>query len=452
MVFAYNCLYMKSIQKSEKEIQESIMSLVKEWHEVKFSNKSFTAGESYVNYSGRVFDEKELLNLVDSSLEFWLTGGRYDNQFCENLSKYLGVKHALTVNSGSSANLLAFSALTAPEIDRINRRLMPGDEFITVAASFPTTVNPAIQYGMTPVFLDIDLGTYNINISKLEEAISNKTKLIMLAHTLGNPFNLKVVMDVAKKHNLWVIEDTCDALGSTYDGKLCGTVGDIGTLSFYPAHQITMGEGGAVVTNNSILKMYLSSYRDWGRDCWCPSGKDNTCGKRFGWELGSLPPGYDHKYIYSHIGYNLKITDMQAAIGLAQLEKLPFFIEARRKNHKEIYKALKPFEDFFILHEATENSNPCWFGFMIYVKEGAPFTKQDLVLHLEENKIATRNLFAGNILRQPAYKEIKHRIVGDLKNTDNVMSRAFWIGVYPGIDDVRRNYMIETITNFCKKY
>lgn len=443
---------MKSVEKSEKEIQNSIMSLVKEWYEVKFSKKSFKPGETYVNYGGRVFDEKELLNLVDSSLEFWLTGGRYDDEFCDKLSKYLDVKHALTVNSGSSANLLAFSALTAPELDRINRRLLPGDEFITVAASFPTTVNPAIQYGMVPVFLDVDLSTYNINVSKLEEAISKKTKLIMIAHTLGNPFNLNAVMEVAKKHNLWVIEDTCDALGSVYDGKLCGTVGDMGTLSFYPAHQITMGEGGAVITNNSILKLYLSSYRDWGRDCWCPSGKDNTCGKRFGWELGSLPKGYDHKYIYSHIGYNLKITDMQAAIGVAQLEKLPHFIDSRKKNHAAIYKALKPFEDFLILHEATEKSDPCWFGFMIYVKENAPFTKQDMVLYLEENKIATRNLFAGNILRQPAYKDLKHRVVGDLTNTDNLMNRAFWIGVYPGIDESRRSYLIETLTNFCKKW
>jgi len=438
------------IKKTEKEIHHSIMSLVKEWHEVKFSKKDFKPGETYVNYSGRVFDEKELLNLIDSSLEFWLTGGRYDSAFCESLSKYLGIKHALTVNSGSSANLLAFSALTAPELDKINRRLIPGDEFITVAASFPTTVNPAIQFGLTPVFLDIELGTYNIDIKKLEEAISEKTKLIMIAHTLGNPFNIDEVMIVAKKHNLWVIEDTCDALGSTYDGKLCGTIGDIGTLSFYPAHQITMGEGGAVVTNNSILKMYLNSFRDWGRDCWCPSGKDNTCGKRFGWELGSLPPGYDHKYIYSHIGYNLKITDMQAAIGLAQLDKLESFISARKRNHKAIYDALKPFENFLILHETTKKSDPCWFGFMIYVKPEAPFSKQDFVLYLEENKIATRNLFAGNILRQPAYTSLKHRIVGDLKNTDLTMNNAFWVGVYPGIDDNRRNYMIDHLVKFCK--
>jgi CDP-6-deoxy-D-xylo-4-hexulose-3-dehydrase len=440
------------VKKSEKEIHDSIMSLIKEWHEVKFSKKDFKPGETYVNYSGRVFDEKELLNLIDSSLEFWLTGGKYDNEFCEGLSKYLGVKHALTVNSGSSANLLAFSALTAPELDRINKRIIPGDEFITVAASFPTTVNPAIQFGLTPVFLDIELGTYNIDINKLEEAISEKTKLIMIAHTLGNPFNIDEVMKVAKKHNLWVIEDTCDALGSTYDGKLCGTIGDIGTLSFYPAHQITMGEGGAVVTNNSILKMYLNSFRDWGRDCWCPSGKDNTCGKRFGWELGSLPPGYDHKYIYSHIGYNLKITDMQAAIGLAQLDKLESFISARKRNHKAIYDALKPFENFLILHEATKKSDPCWFGFMIYVKPEAPFSKQDFVLYLEENKIATRNLFAGNILRQPAYAALKHRIVGDLKNTDLTMNNAFWVGVYPGIDDNRRNYMIDHLVKFCKKH
>ncbi len=441
----------KNIECTEETIHKEIMDLVKQLYEVRFKNKTFCPGKDYVNYSGRVFNENELLNLVDSSLEFWLTGGRYDDMFCKKLSDYLGVKHSLTVNSGSSANLLAFSALTAPELDKIERRLLPGDEFITVAASFPTTVNPAIQYGLNPVFLDIELGTYNIDISKLEEAISPKTKLIMIAHTLGNPFNLDEIMRVAKKHKLWVIEDTCDALGSRYDGKLCGTVGDIGTLSFYPAHQITMGEGGAVVTNNSILKLYLNSFRDWGRDCWCPSGKDNTCGKRFGWELGSLPVGYDHKYIYSHIGYNLKITDMQAAIGLAQLDKLEGFIEARKKNHRAIYNALKPFEEYLILHEATKKSDPCWFGFMIGVKENAPFTKQDFVLYLEENKIATRNLFAGNILRQPAYASLKHRVVGDLKNTDFTMNNAFWIGVYPGIDDLRRNYMIETLTNFCKK-
>ncbi len=441
-----------NVTKSEEEIHDSIMSLIREWYDIKHRNKPFVPGETYLNYSGRVFDEKELINLIDSSLEFWLTGGKYDDEFCKKLCDFLNVKHALTVNSGSSANLLAFSALTAPELDRIGRRIKPGDEFITISASFPTTINPAIQFGLNPVFLDIELGTYNIDVSKLEEAISEKTKLIMIAHTLGNPFNLDEVMKVAKKHNLWVIEDTCDALGSTYDGKLCGTIGDIGTLSFYPAHQITMGEGGAVVTNNSILKLYLSSFRDWGRDCWCPPGKDNTCGKRFGWELGSLPKGYDHKYIYSHIGYNLKITDMQSAIGTAQLDKLPAFIKARKENHKAIYSGLKPFEDFFLLHEATKKSDPCWFGFMIYVKENAPFSKQDIVLHLEEKKIGTRNLFAGNILRQPAYSSLKHRVVGDLKNTDATMNNAFWVGVYPGIDTARRNYLIETITNFCKKF
>ena len=443
---------MSASRKTEEQIHAEIMQLVKDWHEIKFSKKSFKPGESYINYAGRIFDEKELLNLVDSSLEFWLTSGRYEEQFCTKLSEYLNTKHTLLVNSGSSANLLALSSLTAPELDNIGRRLKPGDEFITVAASFPTTINPGIQYGLVPVFVDIEPETYNIDVSKLEEAISPKTKLIMLAHTLGNPFNLDVVMKVAKKYNLWVIEDTCDALGSKYDGKFCGTIGDIGTLSFYPAHHITMGEGGAVITNNSILKLYLASFRDWGRDCWCAPGKDNTCGKRFNWQLGNLPEGYDHKYIFSRIGYNLKITDMQAAIGLAQLEKLPLFIEARKKNHKALLEGLKPFEKFFVFPKATPKSDPSWFGFMLNVKLDAPFTKKDIVLYLEEKKIATRQLFAGNVLKQPAYSNIKYRVIGDLTNTDNVMNCGFWLGVYPGIDKERIDYILEAITNFCRRY
>ena len=437
--------------KTEEQIHSEIMKLVKEWHTVKFAKKEFIPGQSYVNYSGRVFDEHELLNLIDSSLEFWLTEGRYEAEFCNKLNEYLKIKHALLVNSGSSANLLALSALTAPELEKIGRRLMPGDEFITVAASFPATINPAVQYGMTPVFLDIELGTYNIDVSKLEEAITPKTKLIMIAHTLGNPFNLDAVMSVAKKYNLWVIEDTCDALGSKYKGQFCGTFGDMGTFSFYPAHQITMGEGGSVVTNNSILKLYLASYRDWGRDCWCAPGKDNTCGKRFEWELGNLPKGYDHKYIYSHIGYNLKLTDMQAAIGSAQLDKLSGFIKARQENHKFLLEGFKPFEKFFILPKTEEGSEPCWFGFMLTIKPDAPFSKQKIVTYLEERKIATRNLFAGNILKQPAYSKINHRIVGNLKNTDTIMNNGFWLGVYPGIDRERRNYMLEVMGEFCRK-
>ena len=439
-------------QTQEKELHTQIMELVKKWYEIKFSDKTFTPGETYVNYAGRIFDERELLNLVDSSLEFWLTGGRYEQLFSEKLSEFLGVKHTILVNSGSSANLLALSSLTAPELEKIGRRLMPGDEYITVAASFPTTVNPGIQYGLVPVFLDIEPGTYNIDVSKLEEAISPRTKLIMVAHTLGNPFNLDAVMSVAKKHNLWVIEDTCDALGAKYDGKYCGTIGDIGTLSFYPAHHITMGEGGGVITNNSILKLYLSSFRDWGRDCWCAPGKDNTCGKRFNWQLGSLPGGYDHKFIFSRIGYNLKITDMQAAVGLAQIDKLSGFVKARNENHSAYLKALKPFENFFVLPKATPKSEPSYFGFMLNIRAGTPFTKKEIVLYLEENKIATRQLFAGNILRQPAYAGIKHRVVGDLKNTDDVMNNGFWLGVYPGIDEARRNYVIDKITQFCKKF
>lgn len=438
--------------KTEQEIHKEIMSLVKEWYEIKFAKKDFKPGETYINYSGRVFDEKELMNLVDSSLEFWLTGGRYEKEFSEKLASYLNVKHVILTNSGSSANLLALSALTAPELENSGRRLMPGDEFLTVAASFPTTVNPGIQYGMIPVFLDIELGTYNIDVSKLEEAISPKTKLIMLAHTLGNPFDLDTVMKVAKKHNLWVIEDTCDALGSKYNGKLCGTIGDIGTLSFYPAHHITMGEGGGVVTNNSMLKLYISSFRDWGRDCWCAPGKDNTCGKRFSWELGKLPWGYDHKFIFSRIGYNLKVTDMQPAVGLAQLEKLTDFIQARKENHKALLEAVKPLEEFFILPKATPNSDPSWFGFMLTIRPGAPFTKKEIVTFMEGKKVATRNLFAGNITRQPAYHNLKYRIVGDLANTDLVMNNGFWLGVYPGINEQKRSYMIEMLTEFCKKY
>lgn len=439
------------LENEQEKIHADIMELVRKWYKVKFSETSFTPGENYVNYAGRVFDERELLNLVDSSLEFWLTGGRYEAEFCNKFNEYLGIKHTMLVNSGSSANLLAFSTLTAPELEKIGRRLTPGDEFITVAASFPTTVNPAVQYGLTPVFLDIELGTYNIDISKLEEAIGPKTKLIMVAHTLGNPFDLDTVMRIAKKHNLWVIEDTCDALGSKYNGQFCGTIGDIGTYSFYPAHHITMGEGGAVVTNNSILKLYAASFRDWGRDCWCAPGKDNTCGKRFSWELGNLPGGYDHKFIFSRIGYNLKITDMQAAVGVAQIDKLPQFIKARRENHRAFLEALKPFEKFFVLPKATPNSDPSWFGFMLNIRANAPFTKKEIVLYLEEKKIATRQLFAGNILRQPAYMNINHRVVGNLKNTDDVMLNGFWLGVYPGIDKARRDYVIGTITDFLKK-
>lgn len=438
--------------RTEKEIHSEIMELVKEWHKVKFKPKDFEPHKTYINYGGRIFDEKELLNLVDSSLEFWLTGGKYEQQFCEKLEKYLNIKHALLTNSGSSANLLAFSAVTAPELEKINRRCLPGDEFITVAASFPTTVNPGIQYGMKPIFLDVELGTYNIDITKLEEAISPKTKLIMIAHTLGNPFNLDAVMKIAKKHNLWVIEDTCDALGSKYNGQLCGTIGDLGTISFYPAHHITMGEGGAIVTNNSILKMYTTSFRDWGRDCWCPPGKDNSCGKRFGWEIGNMPKGYDHKFIFTKIGYNLKVTDMQPAIGLAQLDKLDSFIKARNDNHKFYSEALKEFEKYFILPKATPNSEPSWFGFLLTIKQDAPFTKNEIVTFLEENKIATRNLFAGNLTKQPAYSNLDYKIVGDLKNTDLIMTNTFWIGVYPGIDETRRNYVVDKFIEFCKKY
>lgn len=439
-------------EKTESQIYSEIIALVKKWYQKKFSKKTFTAGKDYISYAGRVFNEKELLNLVDSSLEFWLTGGRYEEEFCKSMEKFLNVKHVVLTNSGSSANLLALSTLTAPELEKTGRQLQSGDEFITAAASFPTTINPGIQYGLIPVFLDIDLETYNIDVTKLEEAISPKTKLIMVAHTLGNPFNLDEVMRVAKKYNLWVIEDTCDALGSKYNGKYCGTIGDIGTLSFYPAHHITMGEGGGVITNNSILKLYINSFRDWGRDCWCAPGKDNTCGKRFAWQLGELPFGYDHKFVFSRIGYNLKVTDMQPAVGLAQLEKLDDFIIARKENHKALSEGLKSLEKFFILPKATDKADPSWFGFMLTIREDAPFTKHEIVTYLEEKKIATRNLFAGNIVRQPAYYKLNYRKIGNLKNTDLAMNNGFWLGVYPGIDKVKRNYMIEIINDFCKKF
>lgn len=424
------------------EIRKQILEKVKEFYQ---KEDDFIPGESRIRYAGRVYDEKELINLVDSSLEFWLTTGRYAQQFEKEFAEFVGTKYALLTNSGSSANLLAISALTSPKLER---RLKPGDEVITVACGFPTTLNPIIQNNLVPVFVDVDLKTYNIKTEDIEEAISKKTKAIFVAHTLGNPINLDKIIEITKKHNLYLIEDCCDALGSKYKGKNVGTFGHISTYSFYPAHHITLGEGGAVATDDPLLKKIITSFRDWGRDCWCDSGCDNTCNRRFSQQLGDLPHGYDHKYTYSHIGYNLKVTDMQAAIGVAQLEKLPRFIEARIKNFNSIYSFLKPYEKYFILPEAEEGSQPSWFGFPILVKTNAPFTREQIVNYLEDNKIATRMLFGGNLTKQPAYKEIEKRIPKSLINTDLVMNNLFWIGVYPGINEKMLDYIKKIFTNF----
>jgi CDP-6-deoxy-D-xylo-4-hexulose-3-dehydrase len=404
-------------------------------------------GESWVPVSGRVFDATELQFLIDASLDFWLTTGRFASQFEREFARTVGVRHAILCNSGSSANLLATSALTSWKLG--DRQLQPGDEIITVAAGFPTTVNPAIQHGLVPVFLDVDLGTYDIDVARLEEAISPRTRAIILAHTLGNPFDVDAVMALAKRHGLWVVEDSCDALGSTYRGRHVGTFGDLATVSFYPAHHITMGEGGCVLTNAPKMKTILESFRDWGRDCWCEPGKENTCGKRFDWQLGELPHGYDHKYIYSHIGYNLKATDMQAAVGVAQLQKLPQFIERRRHNWRRLSEGLSELSHVFVLPRATEHSDPSWFGFALTVRPDAPFSRRELVQWLDARRIATRQLFAGNLLRQPAYRDLPHRVVGDLTNTDVVMQGTFWLGVYPGISDVMVDYVVDSLRLFC---
>lgn len=424
-------------------LRQEILALVTRYCDIAFAEKPFVPGETSVPVSGRVFDADELIHLVDSSLDFWLTTGRYAEQFEREFAGFLGARHALLCNSGSSANLLALTCLTSPKLG--DRRLQPGDEVVTVAAGFPTTLNPIIQNNLMPVFLDIELGTYNIDVSHLEEAIGPRTKAIMLAHTLGNPFNLDVVLDVAEQHNLWLIEDNCDALGSTYRGQLTGSFGDLATVSFYPAHHITMGEGGCVLTNRGQLKRLVESFRDWGRDCWCAPGHDNTCGKRFEWQLGDLPYGYDHKYTYSHIGYNLKLTDMQAAIGVAQLKKLPGFIEARKRNWRLLYEGLKSLDEFFILPEATPNSDPSWFGFLLTVRPEAPFSRNDLVRYLERCKIGTRLLFGGNLTRQPAYQSVPYRVVGELVNTDLVMNQTLWVGVYPGLTSEMILYMIDSI-------
>lgn len=428
------------------EIRGQMRELAREYAEIELVAREFVAGKTPVPVSGKVLGAEEIQFMVDASLDAWLTTGRFNEAFEKRLRQFLGVKHALTVNSGSSANLLAFSALTSPKLD--DRALKPGDEVIAVAAGFPTTVNPVIQHGCVPVFVDVDIPTYNIDVEKVEAAISEKTKAIMIAHTLGNPFDLKKIREIANKYHLWLIEDCCDALGSTYDGRLVGTFGDIGTLSFYPAHHITMGEGGAVFTNNGKLKLILESIRDWGRDCFCAPGKDDTCGKRFCWKLGDLPEGYDHKYIYSHIGYNLKISDMQAAVGLAQMDRLEGFIEARKYNFTFLQDGLKSCEDFLILPEATPNSDPAWFGFPVTIRDDAPFTRVELLRFLNENKIGTRLLFAGNLTRQPYFQGVNYRVAGDLGNTDRIMNQTFWIGTYPGLNEQMLGFVIDKLEEF----
>jgi len=423
-------------------LREQILSLAKQYKNPQ-SNEDFTPGVDYVPVSGKVLDSDDLVALLDSSLDLWLTAGRYSQIFEKEFAHFMEQKYCLLVNSGSSANLLAFSALTSPFWG--SKAIKPGDEVITVAAGFPTTVNPIIQNGCVPVFVDVSLGTYEIDISQLEKALSDKTKAIMIAHTMGNAFEAHLIKQFCERHDLWFIEDCCDAVGTKLNGKMVGTFGDIATVSFYPAHHMTMGEGGAVLTSNPKMKKVLESFRDWGRDCWCPPGKDNTCKKRFGWKLGELPEGYDHKYIYSHVGYNLKVTDMQAALGVSQLKKVSKFIEQRKYNFNFLKSKLSDLEKYLILPQATSGADVSWFGFLITVKENSPITKQALVEHLEQSKIGTRQLFAGNLLRQPLYQGINKRVVGELKNTDIIMRNTFWVGVYPGLNERHLNYIVETI-------
>ena len=429
-----------------QQIRHQIAKLVDEYAAIKYEPKDFEPTKTIIPPSGKVLDAAELKNMVEASLDGWLTTGRFNEAFEKRLSEYLGVKFLITTNSGSSANLLAFTALTSPRLGE--RAIKPGDEVIGVAAGFPTTVNPILQFGAVPVFVDIDLDSHNIDATKIEAAISPKTKAIMLAHSLGNPFNLKVVMEICRKHGLWLIEDNCDALGSRYNGQLTGTFGDIGTLSFYPAHHITMGEGGAVFTNNHELKQIAESFRDWGRDCYCAPGKDNTCGKRFCWKLGTLPEGYDHKYTYAHLGYNLKITDMQAACALAQMDKLASFVQARKDNFAYLRSRLSSCEEFLILPEATPNSDPSWFGFLMTIRPGSDVRRVDLINYLDQNKIGTRLLFAGNLTRQPYMLGRNFRVSGDLTNTDLVMNNSFWVGVYPGLNEEMLSFVADKIEAF----
>ncbi len=431
---------------SQDKLRDEILALVDQYADTIYTDSKFISGETTIPPSGKIIRADELKNMVSASLDGWLTTGKYNDAFEKRLSEFLGIKHVLTTNSGSSANLLAFATLTSPKLG--DRRLKTGDEVITVAAGFPTTVNPILLYGMIPVFVDVDIPTYNIDPKQIESAICDRTKAIMIAHTLGNPFNLTEVLRIAKKYDLWIIEDCCDALGSTYNDQMVGTFGDISTVSFYPAHHITMGEGGAVFTDNIKLKKIIESFRDWGRDCYCEPGKDNTCGKRFDWQLGDLPAGYDHKYTYSHLGFNLKISDMQAACALAQMDKLPMFIEKRKDNFNYLKERFKSLEDFLILPEATEFSEPSWFGFPITLHENSPVSRVDLLKYLDQHKIGSRLLFAGNLTRQPYFKEQKYRIHGELKNTDIIMNQTFWIGLYPGLSIDMLDYVVEKMETF----
>ena len=432
-----------------QQLREQILRLAAEYCDEAFAPRPFVPGETPVPVSGKVLDSAEMRLLVDSALDFWLTTGRFAERFEREFARWFGVRDCVLANSGSSANLLAITALTSPKLGE--RRLRPGDEVITTACGFPTTLNPILQNGLTPVFVDVTVPTYNVDIGQLEAALSPRTRAIFLAHTLGNPFDLGAVTAFAKRHDLWLVEDCCDAVGSLYNGQKAGTFGELATTSFYHAHHITMGEGGSVLTNQPMLRTLVESFRDWGRDCWCDPGKDNTCGKRFDWQLGGLPCGYDHKYTYSHIGYNLKMTDMQAAVGVAQLAKLDGFIEQRRRNFEALRKGLRGLEEFFILPEATPGSDPSWFGFPIAVRPNAPFSRNGVTRYLEEDKIATRLLFGGNLVRQPAYKDSPRRVVGDLKNSDFVMDQVFWIGVYPGLDGAMLDYVLESFHALCGK-
>jgi len=430
-----------------EQLQTEILELVGKFAAQKYVAKPFVAGETVIPPAGKVIGELELKYMVEASLDGWLTTGRFNTKFEAELAKYLGVKHLITVNSGSSANLVAFSALTSPKLGE--RAIQPGDEVISVAAGFPTTINPILQCGAVPVFLDVEIPTYNIDVTKLEQAISPKTKAVFIAHTLGNPFNLAAIRQFCDQHSLWLIEDCCDALGSEYAGKKVGSFGDIATVSFYPAHHITMGEGGAVFTNNDELKVIAESFRDWGRDCYCQPGCDNTCGKRYCQQLGKLPFGYDHKYTYSHLGYNLKITDMQAACGLAQLARLDDFVQQRKSNFKYLKAKLHECSEFLILPEATANSEPSWFGFPITIKETAGFSRADLLNYLDDNKIGTRLLFAGNVTKQPYMQGRTYRTVGELTNSDRIMNQTFWVGIYPGLTEEMLDYTAEVISQFC---